>query len=176
MADRADEPWVLSRRVAITRRSDAGFTAHVCVVCIDAVGEPLWVDHHGIDVCLADDGFTWVHHIPHHARSAVTTVFDTADQVVRWRVDICAATGVTMNGVPWFEPLPLHVLAWPDGSVELLGGDELDVALSDRSISEEDHARAHSEATRVIESITGASFAPLELAARHLAELQPFAR
>lgn len=174
-ADLADAPWLSHRRVAITRRSDDGFTAHVCLVCLDAVREPRWADRDGTAVCLADDGYVWVHHVPYRALSAVTTIFEPTGALVECRVDLCKATGVTMNGVPWFEPLPLHLAISPDHSAILLGRDALDAALAARKVTPQQHADALGEADRITRAIDDGNFVPRSLAARHRAELLLFA-
>jgi uncharacterized protein len=173
-ADRADEPWLVARRVAITRRSDAGVAAHVVLVAIDRVSEPQYVERDGQEVCIADDGYLWIHHVPYKAHHVLTTMFDETGAIVQWRIDTCAMTGVSMNGIPWFDPLPLSVAVSPDREAAIVGSDALAEAATAAKITTHDHDLAVEESRRVIEAVRAGDFPALNLGELHRSELLRF--
>ncbi|ALW88541.1 DUF402 domain-containing protein [Deinococcus actinosclerus] len=61
--------------------------------------------------------------------------------------DVCAATGIGEDGMPWLDDLYLDVRAtlnvdWTPGVPEIIDADELDAALHSGQITLEQHALA----------------------------------
>ncbi len=128
-ADRRNWQRVTKSRFAQISLDVGEFHGYVTLFCIDEVREPLWATCAGRRVCLADNGYVWMQHFPSGARYAITTVFDTHDDIVEWYIDICNRHYLDEQGRVWYEDLYLDLVVSFAGDVELLDADELDEAL-----------------------------------------------
>ena len=138
-SDRSHWSRVTRRRFVIERLDSEEFTGYVTLFCIDDVREPLWVPLGMSRICVADAGYLWLQHYPANSRYTITTMFDAAGQVVQWYVDVCKQHGIDENGIPWYDDLYLDIALLPSGEIALLDADELDRALQQGLISQEDH-------------------------------------
>ena len=165
--DRADWQRVTQRRFTMAALDDAHFTGHITLLCIDAVREPLWVESNGQHVCIADAGHAWLHQLPHNAQHVVTTMFDANGAILQWYIDICGQTGISAQGVPWFDDLYLDVIVSPNGQVGVYDADELEEALAAHIITPAQYESAWQEARRVMAALEQGQYAPVGLSASH---------
>ncbi|GAA5435901.1 DUF402 domain-containing protein [Deinococcus aquaticus] len=73
--------------------------------------------------------------------------------------DVCAATGLGEDGMPWLDDLYLDVRAllnadWMPGVPEIIDADELDAALRGGDITGQQHALARATAREVAAQLT----------------------
>jgi predicted RNA-binding protein associated with RNAse of E/G family len=139
------------------------------VTCLEAlsVATPLWADVCGSYVCILNTGFVWLQHFPVDSRHVVTTVLDTRGHVVQWYVDICWAHGITRDGIPWYDDLYLDVVVSPTRACSLLDRNELDEALADGRVTEEQHKLALAEARAVLHAVGAEAFGLLDVTREH---------
>ena len=120
---------------------------------MDAATAPLVVHHFGRDTCIVDAGYAWMKQIADGAHSVINTHFDAGGTIVMWYIDICLRTGLSEDGVPWFDDLYLDLAVSPALEVVILDADELQEARERGEISAEVYDLAWNEANRLVEGI-----------------------
>lgn len=151
--------------------SDGEFDGHITLFRINAVRKPLYVPNCGQMICIADSGYSWLHHIPRNGRHVITAMFDAAGDVVQWYIDICSGTGVSDDLVPWFDDLYLDLIVQTSGEFELLDADELQEALDTGVIDQALFDLAWEEANRLQELLERNHFGQLTLASNYRKQL-----
>src|SRR5690606_35911417 len=107
-------------------------------------------------------------HFPELAGYILTSVYDSQDQIVQWYIDICKTHGITAAGVPWYDDLYLDIVMLPSGQLYLLDQEELEEALEQGMVSQEDYDLAWATARMVMEECKNGSFDLTLIAERHL--------
>ncbi len=166
LADRVDWQRILKRRFAVRKIDTEHFTGTVTFLAMDEVSESLWLEN-PIQVCLVDNGFLWTQHFPQGTNYALTTAFDASGQVVQWYIDICKRHGVNEQGIPWYDDLYLDITIFPSGEVEILDADELEEALREGKVSQEDYDLAWHETHRILQEIERGTFPLFKLSEEH---------
>ena len=59
------------------------------------------------------------------------------EEVLLWYIDMIAAQGVDLDGVPYFDDLYLDLVVYPDGTIIVDDMDELEDALENNNITQE---------------------------------------
>ncbi|CAN5738614.1 DUF402 domain-containing protein [soil metagenome] len=167
-ADRTRWVRVLERSFAVKRLETTEFNGFVTRLNLLKVLEPLFVTSVGQRLCIADAGYTWLQHFPDNSRYCVTTVLNPAGEVVHFYIDIADKTGVSDEGIPWWDDVYLDVLAVPGVGSEIIDEDDLKEGLAQGVISEEDAERARAEADRLKSLIDKGEFPLLDLAPKHV--------
>jgi uncharacterized protein len=90
----------------------------------------------------------WLQHFPVNEHFSLSTVFIPKGEIVQWYIDICFEIGV-INGVPWMDDLYLDIVILPEGDVIHLDKDELEEALSNGAITNEQYKLAWNVFTRI---------------------------
>ena len=129
IADLSD--W--NQKLQVTYRQmfveEEDFKGYVTRVQFDDVQDPIWYQpaaHHRY--LLVDDQYVWLQYFPSNANYAVTTVIDPQGALVHHYVDIHAGSGVTADGVPYFDDLFLDLVILPSGERFVLDVEELEEA------------------------------------------------
>ena len=73
-------------------------------------------------------------------------------------LDVISAMGVDEVGYPWYDDLYLDVVATPDGWVEIIDGNDLDVALQNKAIDQLMHYQAWRTAERLADELRKGEF------------------
>ncbi|HEX4204981.1 MAG TPA: DUF402 domain-containing protein [Ktedonobacteraceae bacterium] len=152
-ADRTDWQRIVQRRFALAAIEDETFHGHACLLCMDRVSEPLWINCGGRDVCLVDNGYCWLQQFPRGAHHAITTAFDAHGKVVQWYIDVCKQHYVDGQGMVWYEDLYLDITRLPSGEMELLDVNELDEALRGGKVSDAEYELAWREFDALLTAI-----------------------
>jgi predicted RNA-binding protein associated with RNAse of E/G family len=149
-ADHADWPRLLKKRFTMQYYATPAFTGYACLLCIDEVTAPLWRTYQGHDVCLADNGYTWLQLFPKDTHYAVTTIFDGQGVLTRFYIDVCLRHSIDAQGMLWYDDLYIDLDISPDGEITLLDVDELDEALHDGGVSALEYELAWREANSLM--------------------------
>lgn len=128
---------ILSKeRVGRTVNSNS-FNGYIGLLIINKVLEPqVWKFNHE-DIIVCDDGFKWLTILPHNEFFCITTVMNEENEIAVWYIDIINSQGYDENGIPYFEDLYLDVVVYPDGEIIVDDMDELEKALQENDITEE---------------------------------------
>lgn len=110
------------------------------------VPEPHTVIVHGVTVPTLAVGARWLTLVPTRGHAALLVILNGETPVFAY-ADVCAATGLGEDGIPWLDDLYLDVRAtlsadWTPGVPEIIDGDELDAALQSGEMTPEQHALA----------------------------------
>ena len=170
-ASRIPWPRILERRFTTQSVNQLDYRGYVTLLCLDRVREPLWVTHQGRQLCIVDDGYTWLQQFPTGTQYTVTTQFDADGQVAQWYIDICLQHGVDASGIPWWDDLFLDVVIFPNGECQIIDGEELDAALQSGVIDDSQHRLAWTEATKLVRTIEQNDFLLFALIIRQRTEL-----
>lgn len=170
-ANRVDWKRIRKSRYESIYLSNREFEGYVTCFIIEEIREPLCVKVNNNWVCVADAGYCWLQHFPEGSHYSMTTMFDSQGQVVQWYIDICKQLGVGDEvggeGVPWLDDLYLDIVIGPTGVVELIDEDELEEALLQGEITQEEYKLAWREARRLLELITEGRFPLPEWSRKH---------
>lgn len=153
-ADRPGWPRLRAQRFIAQQLADGPIAGYVSLLQMTEVVEPLVVTHHEQQVCIADNGYSWLQIFPAGAHYTHTTMFDDAGQPVQDYIDLVAEHGIDDAGIPWYDDLYLD-LAWiPDGSPLLLDQDELEAAHAIGAVMREHYDLARGETARLLVALT----------------------
>ncbi|GGS14256.1 hypothetical protein GCM10008961_01870 [Deinococcus knuensis] len=122
------------------------------------VPQPHTVTVHGVTVPTLAVGARWLTLVPTRGHAALLVILNRETPVFAY-ADVCAATGLGEDGVPWLDDLYLDVRAllnadWTPGLPEIIDVDELDDALHGGEITLEQHALAWVTAREVAAQLT----------------------
>lgn len=152
--DRSDWRRILNKSLKITYVKENDFEGYISAFYIHKVRKPLIRKIGEKTVCLADDGYIWMQHLPSNDNYALTTMYDQYGNIVQWYFDIIKGSGVNKDGVPFYDDLYLDVVALPTSEVMLIDEDELQEALDTGDITKQDYDMAYEKANEVMRKIT----------------------
>jgi uncharacterized protein len=153
-ADRLGWPRLRAQHFITQRLADGPIVGYASLLKMTEVAEPLVVTHHEQQVCIADNGYSWLQIFPEGAHYTHTTMFDAQGQPVQDYIDLVAEHGIDDAGIPWYDDLYLD-LAWiPDGSPLLLDQDELEAAHAIGAVTQEQYDLARGETAQLLVALT----------------------
>lgn len=164
--NRANWRRVKERKYKQSYIQTADYRGYVSLLTIEKAASPLWTSGGLKEVCVLDDGYSWLQHFPQDQHHSVTTVFDRNGQIVQWYVDICLRNGVE-NNIPFLDDLFLDVILFPSGLVIEKDKDEIEEALELGIISKDMYALAWREFNAILDQIKNGEFLYKELASVH---------
>jgi uncharacterized protein len=170
----SSRPWwrrVKESRFSVWKLNGTLFSGYVTRLDLLEVTSPLWVKSCGEEICVADEGYSWLQHFPRGTHYTLTSQWDEKGEILQWYFDICEKHGLTDDGIPYWEDLYLDIVGTPDHTFELLDQDELVEALEQKRISSEQYKLAVREADKLLRLLKDGSVELLELAKLHYAKL-----
>lgn len=145
---------ILQHRFYYSYLNTPAYKGHVTLYCMDAVRDPLFVEHFHQKICIVDAGYSWLKQFPAGEQNyTVTTHFDEKGQVIAWYIDICRQTGGKPDQIPWMEDLYLDLFVSPFLGIEIKDEDELLAARESGEITGVEFDLAWSTANKLIEQI-----------------------
>ncbi|MFC5602268.1 DUF402 domain-containing protein [Sporosarcina koreensis] len=168
---RYDWKRIVKRGYAEKYISTPQFTGYITLLEMNDVAEPLYKTYKGREVCIADKGYSWLQHFPDGKHFSVTTVFDSAGQIVQWYVDVCRENGYCSTNGPWMDDWFLDLILLPGGEIIEKDIDELEAALNSQDISEDEFALAWAEFDRIKTMVAEDNFELLELSKVHFDDI-----
>lgn len=142
-ADRVDWHRVTDRNYICKFVDETNFKGYITLLSIHKVNEPLIINNNKQQIILVDDGYYWMQHFPLGANYCVTTMFNKEKEIIQWYFDICKCVGVSEQGVPYWDDLYLDLVVYPTGNFFVLDEDELQEALDNNQIDEQDYRLAY---------------------------------
>lgn len=170
-ADRASWMRLIERRYSQEFIATADFKGYIALLCMDQVEKPLCVKHIGKSSCIVGDGFKWLQYFPVNEQHSVTVIFDESDQMVQCYIDICMQNGVE-EGIPYTDDLFLDLIVLPTGEVHEKDKDELERALSEGVINQEQYDLAYREFHDLLKKIREKQFPYIKQAEKHKIRLE----
>ncbi len=127
----------------------ADFCGVAALLHIDRVTEPSIWNLNGVPTAITEDGMKWLQFAPDGENYLVTAMMDAAGNIRAWYVDVTAGIGFAEDGVAWYDDLYADVIFAPDGPVHVDDLNELDAALAEGEITEEQCALAYQTVERI---------------------------
>jgi predicted RNA-binding protein associated with RNAse of E/G family len=157
---------ILKRHYAQTFVDSESFKGYLTLLKMDQVAQPLYKKYGIHEICIADNGYSWMHQYPLDGNYTVTTMFDEKGAIVQWYIDLCENIGLE-NGVPRMDDLFLDLVVLPSGELFQLDLDELNEALVQGIIDRIQYQKVLDEADRLTKLIKSKSFLLLKQAHTH---------
>lgn len=152
-ADRPTWPRVNKKQFSTAYFDERDFKGWVSILSFEKVKSPLKVYTGGRELCILDDHYTWLEHIPENKNYSLTTMFNANLEIVQWYFDISKNNGVNEDGISYFDDLYLDIVVLKDLEMFLLDQDELDDALVKQSITHEEYDLANQAAKCLMEEL-----------------------
>jgi predicted RNA-binding protein associated with RNAse of E/G family len=112
-------------------------TGYIGLVEIREVNEAQVWKFNGEDIVVCDKGIRWLSILPQNDWYCITAMMNEKEEILLWYIDMIAAQGVDIDGVPYFDDLYLDLVVYPDGTIIVDDMDELEDALEKNDITQE---------------------------------------
>jgi len=98
--------------------NEENFVGTVTLLKIEEVTAPLIVQYEAKEICIANQGYSWLQHFPDGKPYALTSVFNKEGDLVQWYIDMCL--NITINSeIPYWEDMFLDIVILPSGEIFL---------------------------------------------------------
>ncbi|MCU9614668.1 DUF402 domain-containing protein [Caldibacillus lycopersici] len=164
--NRSEWKRVKESRYAQTCVETETFRGYITLLQIDRVEAPLYITYETKQICIVDDGYSWLQHFPLDQKFSITTMFNGNGEVIQHYIDIITGVG-TDNGIPWMEDLFLDIILLPTGEMYRKDADELEEAYSLGIIDQSLYELAQEIANRLTQLILNKNFEILNLMIEH---------
>ena len=150
------EGWkrVTKRQDAQRRVRDAFVDGWIGLIRMEAVTHALTVSYDGMPLTLVDRGYAMLQIAPSDAHWWLSVYLGADGKVLQFYFDVTWANHVE-GEQPFFEDLYLDVVFLPDGRHFVLDREELDDALRQGVIGQDQYALAIQTAQEIVETWTG---------------------
>lgn len=129
------------------------FEGNISLLTAVKVKEKL-VDYNNL--VILDDNFKWLQFYPENNKNiAVSVCINNKNEILQWYFDIAKDSSLTEEGVPYIDDLYLDVILAKDGEIKVIDQDELQEALDNKIIMQEDFDLAYRVADDLINQING---------------------
>lgn len=128
-------------------------TGYIGLINIKEVsGVQTW-KFHGNDIVFCDKGMKWLSILPQNDWYCITAMMNEKEEILLWYIDMIAAQGIDVDGVPYFDDLYLDLVVYPNGTIVVDDMDELEDAFSKKDIAQEQFHLAIETSRRLQEGI-----------------------
>ena len=108
------------------------------------------------NVVTIDDGFKWLEFYPEDNKNIAASVcINNKNEILEWYFDIAKDSSLTDEGVPYIEDLYLDVILTPNGEIKLIDQEELQEALDEKIIVQEEFDLAYKVANNLMNQLQG---------------------
>lgn len=134
--DGSDWQWLGKHRSTV-RRMTGSISGYASLVEITQVKKKLVVSSRNVDLCLADDGYSWLVFLPDEKNWCMTAMYDKQGGIIEWYFDITKENSVDESGIPYYDDLYLDIVLLPNSEIMIFDEDELKAALELEEITTE---------------------------------------
>lgn len=138
---RSDWHRILERKYTVSPCSFQGMEGVVSLLQIQKVTGPLTVKNEDGDILIADKGFSWLQVAFKEQFFWATVMFDDQGKFLQAYFDITAGNTFEDMDNPRFQDMYLDLVLLGDGRIQVLDRDELDEALEQKEITEEQYQK-----------------------------------
>lgn len=125
------------------------YNGYLGLLSIAQVQEKQIWKYNGQDVVVCDNGYKWLTILPKNEFYCITVMMDEHYSIKVCYIDIIDEQGIDEDGVPYFYDIYLDLVVYPDGKVIVDDMDELDQALRERDITQEQYNKALENAQKL---------------------------
>ena len=112
---------------------------YIGLIEIKKVSEAQIWKFNGEDIVVCDKGRKWLSILPQDDWYCITAMMNEDGNILLWYIDMIANQGIDDDGVPYFDDLYLDLVVYPDGTIVVDDMDELEDALSQQDITQEQY-------------------------------------
>lgn len=123
----------------IKRIDEHDLKGYVSFVKIEEVNQPLIIG----ETCLLDDGHSIINFLPDGKHWYLHAIYDKNGAIIEWYFDITKKNSIDQEGNPYCDDLYLDVALLPNGQIIILDEDELESALNDGEITQNEFDLAY---------------------------------
>ena len=113
------------------------FTGYVGILNILEVSEPQIWKYNGEDLTVCNNNYEWLTIMPQNDYYCITVMMNEKQEVQVCYIDMIAEQGYDEDGVPFFYDLYLDLVVYPDGTIIEDDMDELQDALENGDITQQ---------------------------------------
>lgn len=128
------------------------------ILDIKKVREPSYKEYKGKELCIADDGYTWMQYFISGKNFAITAMLDDQQKLVQYYIDVAKEYEIDERGLPYFDDLYLDVVLLPNGEIYVLDEDELEDAYKSGDVTKEEYELAWYTTKWIIDAIKKSEF------------------
>lgn len=128
---------ILKRSQKIKKVDNELLCGHVGLMDMLEVTEPQTWQFKGREIVVCDTGYQWLTILPQNDFYCITAMINREKEIVVWYIDMICSQGIDPDGVPWYDDLYLDLVVAPNGEIVVDDMDELEEALREKDISEE---------------------------------------
>ncbi|RPF57412.1 DUF402 domain-containing protein [Abyssicoccus albus] len=132
--------------------NDDIFSGIIAMIYVKKVREPLTLTIVNQQVKVIDDHYKWLQLVPNDHFYSMTVMFDNHDRILQYYIDI-NYENIPELGNCRTHDLYLDVLVLPDGQFELVDEEDLQRALDDSLISQQDFNTAYEKANHIMDYV-----------------------
>lgn len=127
-------------------------TTEAGLIQMKKLAKPLFIHYNAENPhkCIADNGYSWLQIARKDDHIWTTAMFDENNELLECYFDITNQNLIHPNGESSFEDLYLDVVFFPDGQIDLLDEDELEEALQNDVITQQQYDLAYQTANQHI--------------------------
>ena len=118
------------------------FQGHIELLEIQKVTNPQIWNFNGDGIVVCDKGLKWLAILPEKDYYCITALMNERDEMLLWYIDMIAEQGVDSDGISYFDDLYLDLVVYPDGKIVVDDRDELEQALQEKDITEQQYELA----------------------------------
>ncbi|MCR8644384.1 DUF402 domain-containing protein [Paenibacillus sp. N1-5-1-14] len=153
-ANRPNWSRIIEKRYVQKYIQDDQFKGYITLLYLDLVHAPLSAKYENHEICIVDNGYSWLMFFPDEEKYSLTVMRGSEGQVLQYYFDIVKSTYLTSEGIPAIDDLFLDLIILPSGEYYIKDEDELEKALQDGVITQEDYILARTELERLLTQIT----------------------
>lgn len=128
---------ILSKEMSGRRVHTDFFEGYIGLIEIQQVSEVQKWMLHNEEVIVCDTGIKWLTILPQHDLYCITAMMNAKNEILVWYIDMIAEQGTDADGMPWFDDLYLDLIVDPHGGIKVDDMDELEGALRQKDITQE---------------------------------------
>lgn len=152
-ADRPNWGRIIKKRYYQEYINDDHFKGYITYLLLDKVREPLNVKYDLDEICIADNGYSWIMIFPTSKFYSLTLMINREYEVLQWYFDIVKSIEITIEGIPFINDMYLDYILLPSGRLIIKDEDELNNAFNEGLITNEEYNNAVIEGEGLKESI-----------------------
>ncbi|MCM3734700.1 DUF402 domain-containing protein [Bacillus cytotoxicus] len=128
------------------------------ILHIKQVKEPSFKQYRNRNICIANNGYTWIQYFINGKNFAITAMLNEKKELVQYYIDVAKEYKMDERGLPYFDDLYLDVVLLPNGEMYLLDENELEEVYTKGDISKLEYEVAWNTAKWIMKKIEEEDF------------------
>lgn len=130
---------IVSKNITGKRIQEDFFQGYIGLIEINEVSEAQIWKFNGEDMVVCDKGIKWMSILPQNDFYCITAMMNEKEEILVWYIDMIESQGTDSDGIPYFNDLYLDLVVYPDGTIMVDDMDELEEALLQKDITQEQY-------------------------------------